>query len=298
MNNTPAARTRTPVRVASRCVTTGSLLALAVAFGLLVAGCTSAPRRAAAPQPAGSANGSDGATSKPGSESSGSGAAPAPASGDDKVREEAKRTRERQRKLARLERSAEVAQLNLAKAQFGMELGELRYNDVLAQAEKEHELAQRRLEIFEKFTGPNRIARSELGLKYAEDGLTDAREELRQLELMYKEDQFADQTKEIVIDRARRQLERSQRDFELRQGEHKILIELTLPLERIELEHQVRQKRQVVLQTQRDNEPAAIDRRTALLNADAEVSRLEEEIADTRDEIEEAARKAATQPAP
>jgi len=200
--------------------------------------------------------------------------------------EESKKARERQRKVAKLQRSLEVAELNLAKARIAVEIGDLKYRDALAQAEKEFELAKKRQQIFAKMTAPNRKARAELELQQAEDGLLEARQELEQLELMYRDEQFADQTKEIVIERARRRLERTQRDLELRREELRVLIEVSLPLEQEELDLAAELKKRAVLQVERDNESGIIDRKVAVLNAEAEVARLEQELSDAREELE------------
>ncbi|HQL53837.1 MAG TPA: hypothetical protein PLQ87_03955, partial [Phycisphaerae bacterium] len=160
-------------------------------------------------------------------------------------------------------------------------------------AETEFELAKKRLQIFQKMTVPNRLARAELELRQVEDGVTESQEELYQLELMYSDEQLADQTREIVIERAKRRLERAQRDLELRREEFRVLKEVNLPLEEQELDHAAELKKRAVLQTQRDNEPEIIDRQVAVINAELEVTRLEEEIADLVSE----AQAAASQPA-
>lgn len=210
-----------------------------------------------------------------------------------KAKEEAEQARERQRKLIKLRRELEMAELKLAKAKIVKGQGELKYNDSLAKAEKDFELAKRKLQIFEKFTLPNRVARAELGVQYAEDRLWETQKELQQLELMYNEEQFADKTKEIVIERARKQLERSTRDLELRREELQTLKDVTLPLERMELELAAEQAKRALLDVQRDNEAALIDRNVAELSAEAEVVRIENELADLEEEIEEARQKKA-----
>ncbi len=218
---------------------------------------------------------------------------PTAAGGQGRPEDRARKDRERQRKLDRLIRNREVAQLNLAKAQTNLEHGELRQRDALASAEREFELSKRKLQIFQKFERPHRIARAELELRGVADSVREAEEELAQLELMYKDEQFADQTKEIVLERARRRLERSRRDLELRREEFERLKEITLPLEELELEHAAEQKKRAVLQTQRDNEAGIIDRQVALLNADAEILRIEQEIEELEEEHDEAARTSA-----
>jgi hypothetical protein len=211
-------------------------------------------------------------------------------------KEDAKQARERERKLRRAEQGLEVAQLNLAKAKIAMDLDELRYQDALKTADREFELAKRKLQIFTKFETPNRLARAALSLQQTEDGHLESQQELAQLELLYKGEQFADDTKEIVIERARRHLERAARDLELRREEVQRLQDVTLPLEQTELEHAAEQKRLACLNVQRDHEGPLIDRKVAVLTAQAEVTKLEEEITDLHEEIAKAAAEVRTRP--
>lgn len=203
------------------------------------------------------------------------------------VRQRAGEARERERKRAKLERSLEVAQLNLAKAQIAVELGDLKYNDQISHAEMEFELAKRRQQIFTKFTAPARLARGELSLQQAEEAVLEAREELSQLERAPSAEPSANPDKESTIERAKRRLQRLERDLELRRVEHTTLKEVTLPLEQSELDLAAEQKKRAVLQAQRDNEGALIDRRIAALEAEAEVTRLENELADLGEETGE-----------
>jgi len=200
------------------------------------------------------------------------------------VRSQARAARERERQRTRLERSLEVAQLNLAKARIAVELGDLKYNDQISHAEMEFELAKRRQQLFTKFTAPARLARGELSLQQAEDAMLEAREELSQLERAHGAEPSAEQGGETAIERAKRRLQRLERDLELRRAEHATLKDVTLPLEQSELDLAAEQKKRAVLQAQRDNEGALIDREIAALEAEAEVTRLENELADLREE--------------
>jgi hypothetical protein len=214
-----------------------------------------------------------------------------------KEKDEAKKGRERQRKVTRLEHSLEVAHLNLDKSRLSAEHAERQFRDTAGKAEADLDLVRTKLENFLDVNLPNRIARAELGLQGAEDGATEAREELDQLEQMYSDEQFADATKEIVIERARRRLERTQRDLELRRDEFRNLVEIALPIEQWELELGVQEKEHGLQQLRRGRDTAVIDQNVATMNAEAEVTRLENELSDAREEVAEATTKPAQQPA-
>jgi hypothetical protein len=181
------------------------------------------------------------------------------------------------RQLVQLKYRLEVAELNLAKARIAVEHGELAHHDANALAEIEFELAKRRLQIFVKMTTPNRIARAELSLQQAEDAVAEAEQDVYQLELKSGDEHTADQSQEAVVERAQRRLARAQRDLELRREEFRVLQEATLPLELRELELASETRKFALLQVQRDNEGALLDRKIAVLSAEAELTRLENE---------------------
>jgi len=183
-----------------------------------------------------------------------------------------------QRQRAQLERRLEIASLALAKAQIEVELGQLKYRDTIARVDKEFELAKKRLQIFERMTAPSHRARAELDLQLAEDSLAEAQEDLYQAELQYGAQETPDRGQELAIERARRRLERTQRDVELRREEFKTLTEVLLPLEQQELELAAEVKKRAALQAQRDDEGPGLDRKMAVLSAEAEVRRLEAEL--------------------
>jgi hypothetical protein len=217
---------------------------------------------------------------------------------EEKARKEAKEDRDRLRKLAKLEKDLETARLRLSKTRLDHEHAELRFNEAQARTKVDLDLARQKLQQLKEVTQPNRIARSELNLAWGQDGLLEAQEELQQLELMYNEEEFADKTKEIVIDRARRRLERTQRDLELRRDEHKILLELSIPMETREHELAVEDKQRELANMTRDEASAKLDRQLAIMGAEAEITRLENEASDVREDIKEAAdKKAAAQQA-
>ncbi len=224
----------------------------------------------------------------------------APAAGDGKAgedaakqaREEAKKARERQRRLDKLARELESAQLRLEKVRLANEHAAVQHEEALTRATREAVLEKQKQRNFEEAGAPNRIARTELHVRGGEDGLREAQQELEQLELMYAEDEFADQTKEIVIERARRSLERTERDLQLRRQELAILVDRTLPQETADQDLAVRQKEEAVRQLERGRKGALLEERLAIMGAEAEITRLELELADVHEEIREATAEA------
>jgi hypothetical protein len=206
---------------------------------------------------------------------------------EDEEARDAEAQAEDRRKLAKLERDLDIARQKLVKAQLAGEHAQIQNRVAVAEAERELELEQRRMAAFKDRSAPNRIERSRLGLIRAEDRVKEAEEELAQLELMYAEEDFADQTKEIVLERGRRRLGRSRRDVELRKEDHAILTEETIPTEQREHELKVEKKNEVLDKARRDAETSALDNQIGIISAAAEVARLEAEIEALREKIAE-----------
>lgn len=199
-----------------------------------------------------------------------------------------KELEKKERQLAKLERDLRVARLKLGKAELSMAHTEHRNEVAIAKAEAEFELAVRRLETYNERNVPSRLEWTKLHLQGAEDRVQEAREEIEQLEKMYGEEEFADQTKEIVLERGRRRLERSLRDLGLRHMDAETLKEATIPVERREHELRVENAEQTLKRAHENVEPSMIDQQIGLISAEGEIIRLEHEMDDLRDEIEEA----------
>jgi len=184
------------------------------------------------------------------------------------------------RKLAKIERDLNLAAERLAQARLAMAHAEAQNAVSVAKAEKDLELERQRYRIFVERSVPNRVERAKLDLTRAEDRTKEAEEELKQLEMMYAEDDFADQTKEIVLERERRRLERAKRDLELRQEEFTILTELTIPLEKAEQETKVEQQTKSLEKAQRDADASRLGDQIGVLKAEGDIANLEVQIED------------------
>ncbi|MEW6250002.1 MAG: hypothetical protein AB1716_05100, partial [Planctomycetota bacterium] len=162
-----------------------------------------------------------------------------------------------ERALARMRRKLEIAQLALAKAHIARATGELHYRDAQDGADRELELAVDALRIFQKFSGPNRLARGELELQTAEDERHDLRRQVEQLAPGQNAD--APAASAPARDDARRTLARKERELELRRIELQTLREVTLPQEEKALRRMVEERKRATLQVQREHEQRLLE---------------------------------------
>ena len=89
---------------------------------------------------------------------------------------------------------------------------------------------------------------------------------------------FADKTKEIVLQRGRRRLERSRTNLDIRSKTFLFLQNHSLPLEHKELQFKLEQASLLLAKTQRDAKAGELDKQIAILTAEAGVAKLEFEL--------------------
>jgi len=254
-----------------------SLLVTVLVMGLLVVGCNMAGPRG---QMGDSSSDKPQADDPPAVASSAGQASPGE-SDPDKEKEHAKKLEklndeldELERQRDKLERDLAVAAQRLEVARLEMAQAEFDAKTSVDHAEQELALAQRRLAVHREQYVPTRLARDELDLKWARDSVTENREELQQLELMYNEDEFADKTKEIVLERARRRLANVERNLEIREKESATLREETIPIETREQEVSVTERERGHERARRSAEQSLLNHRIGVMNAENEIARL------------------------
>lgn len=99
----------------------------------------------------------------------------------------------------------------------------------LERAEFAAEVAQRAWDLFQRFDSAKILEQREIGLQWSRDALKDERTELEQLEKMYQGTSLADETKDLVLNRARRSLARNERMLKHSEQDHRNFIEYLHP---------------------------------------------------------------------
>jgi len=137
---------------------------------------------------------------------------------------------------AKPDKDLTALKFSLKMAQRKLEGTELSGTIGLMEAERSVESAQRavadaeaELEKLTGYTAPRRVAQAELGLERSAGRLDDARAELQQIIQMYEGEEFAESSKELVINRSRRGVELSERSVELERQALKHLETVELP---------------------------------------------------------------------
>ncbi len=150
--------------------------------------------------------------------------------------------------------------------------------DALARATAAQALSADKLRHLESADAPARVDAARLRLQEATDGLQEAREELAQLEEMYKETELADKTREIVIQRTKRRLARAEWSLRNQTLAVELLEKQKLPLEIADGRKQLNDDSRAVEQQKRKNDLAGLAKKIELLSARSEVARVESEL--------------------
>ena len=135
--------------------------------------------------------------------------------------------------LVQAGRELKLAELRMGLLLYEQDLGRM-------QADIEHQSALAELESYNLHQGEASRVLADLELRYEQDSLADAEEELQQLGIMYDHNNLADVTAQIVMDRATRDVERQKESVALAVKELQHFLQYREPLEKRELGNAVR----------------------------------------------------------
>jgi hypothetical protein len=187
-------------------------------------------------------------------------------------------------KLARRreDQARALAELDGKRTRTGLEQASAEASELMAvqQADRDHQLAAENVDHFIKVEQVRRRAEDALDLKRNEDGLLETREELAQLEMMYKDSSLGDATAEIVLNRTRRRLKNAEDGYQLRSQRTDELLSITLPRDQQRLELELATKTVALDNSQRTRDAGRLSRAAALRDLDFEAKKLQRETAD------------------
>lgn len=140
----------------------------------------------------------------------------------------------------------EIARTELALAELEVAQNQRESEQKLTKARENLEEARR---VHEHFVAklPRELEESQLGLDRQTQGKLEAEQELREMEATYAKDQFATDTKELVLMRHRKRLEFAERGLKLAQAEYTDKRDVELPRQKREQERKLREAELSVL---------------------------------------------------
>lgn len=168
-------------------------------------------------------------------------------------------------------------ELELAKLSTGAQRAAAEQS--LARAEREQIEAQKALEQFKQVEMPQRVQDGELGVERAKFGIEMKKIELEELVAMYKNDQFAASTKEIVVKRETKELEFMQRGLALAEARFAALTAYELPKDLAGKEDGARKAEEALAKARVESAKTQLEVQKSLAEAERKIAKLEKELA-------------------
>lgn len=173
-----------------------------------------------------------------------------------------------------------TAKANHAKAEADATLGDKSDALALKMAETAAKKGESDLKWWDDLTGPQMLARTDIGLKQQQNYIDDQADELDQLKKMYKTEDLTGATADIVLKRAVRQFEMSKVEQKMSQDLAKKVKEYDHPQSRIPLEFAADQAKQALEQLKAAQAHGKIIRQTALKSAQLALTAAEKRAGD------------------
>ena len=176
----------------------------------------------------------------------------------------------------------ELARIKLDRANMDADQQRIDGAAAVQKAQFELSVANKARDHYVNVEMPQKSARAQLDLQQAKDSLTEQEEELQQLELMYSKDDLADKTKEIVLARSKRRLERLRQNLVLQQKDLNDLVNVQQPEALRKLEAAVTDKTGDLRRAEFGLRSGQIDKDLAVKTQQNEVNKLVREIDKTK----------------
>jgi len=194
-----------------------------------------------------------------------------------------------ERKVAKFTRELELARIELRIAELSNQIKLNSCRSGLRKAERAQADQQQALEHFLGHTQPVTLEKAGIELERSANRAEYAKDEFQELEAMYKAEEFAEMTKELVLKRGRRKLELAERDLALERRSFEMVAKHDLPKERRELEQKLESAREALEAAQLELAKEELSAQVSLAKAQHKLQDLERDLEEARGELGQAA---------
>jgi HlyD family secretion protein len=151
----------------------------------------------------------------------------------------------------------ELGRISVAQAELALNTAQQSYPLNWALVEKQRRVAMEDLDSYLKVAKPFNKKMAEFNLEMSKFYLEYAEEELRQLEKMYKADDLTEETEEIVLKRAKRQVDSARMSHERAKISHELMMKYDMPRQEEGMRTTARQS-EIVWQREKVGMPQAM----------------------------------------
>lgn len=212
---------------------------------------------------------------------------------DDAKKAAAQKVKDAEKEWKHKVRDLEYAEISVRTTAIDRQIRTMGFEAELARAEKDVEKHKKNLEQHTKETAPRELEERKIGVDHNVYRAEEAKDELAELESMYKADEFAKATKELVIKRGRRGVEMADRSLAVARRELAELETHTMPQRERELRDQLADAERTLQKARLEADKARIELDVAQRQADDRVADLKQEVEDLVKKLDEAKKEAA-----
>jgi len=204
----------------------------------------------------------------------------------EKQKQEAEEKKTKEKELAHKRRDLDYAKVGLQTNEIERRMRTMSIESQLNDAELDLQKQKKELELHQKETAPREMEEHRISLDYQIHRAEESKEELAELESMYKDDEFASKTKELVIKRGRRQAEMADRNLAVSRREFAVFEGHTMPERERDLQKKVRDAELAL-------EKARMEKQKTMMEMDVQKRQAEDKVKDLEIEIAELEKKLA-----
>ncbi len=192
-------------------------------------------------------------------------------------------------KVQKAQREVEYAKIDLDLAKMSTAAEARESDQAVVEATQKLDAVKKDRENFKNTETPQKLSERQLDIDRSTQQMSEQKQELDELEKMYKQEEFASLTKELVLDRGRKHYEFAKRALELAKKNQEQLINFDLPKKQLELDQAVERSEKALAETNAKKEKSALE-------STLKVKRAEYHLDEAQKALDKAQKKQASAP--
>ena len=162
-------------------------------------------------------------------------------------------------KVQKAQREVEYAKIDLDLAKMSTAAEAREADQAVVEATQKLEAVKKDRDNFKNNETPQKLAERQLDIDRSTQFSEEAKQELDELEGMYKKEEFASLTKELVLSRGKKKLEFAKRGLELAKKNQEQLTNFELPKKQLELDQSVERAEKALAEANAKKEKGALE---------------------------------------
>lgn len=180
------------------------------------------------------------------------------------------------KKKARQAKELETARMELSIAEMSATEKQRQAEEGVRSAQVGLAEAQKELDLYKGVEGPIEIEAAKIDLDQASFRVAMQEAELKELEDMYKQEQFATTTKELVLERGKKEVEFAKREYAVAEKKHTNLETVEVPKKTRELDEELRKAQEELRKANEEAKKTQAENQLELHKARRKIEKLEQ----------------------